>query len=97
MSALSLPSLSDIETGPFEFEPLHGADIDYENLLGRWFHVVSLATLLDFVWRGYRSLRLVIKYGGRGAVAVDPLDLRIDNPTAVGSCASIIASPRSSA
>ena len=67
-----------IRENGLRFEPFSSASISVEMLTLALANVALLATMFDFLWRGWRSARLVLLYWSRASVGLPTLDLRED-------------------
>eukprot|EP00308_Calcidiscus_leptoporus_P008562 CAMPEP_0119361666 /NCGR_PEP_ID=MMETSP1334-20130426/8926_1 /TAXON_ID=127549 /ORGANISM="Calcidiscus leptoporus, Strain RCC1130" /LENGTH=832 /DNA_ID=CAMNT_0007376741 /DNA_START=218 /DNA_END=2716 /DNA_ORIENTATION=+ len=74
--SLTLPQLESRPQAALGLEPLHGTDLTFEVVLGSLSGIAAVATVLDLVWRGYTSVRLVAKYWSLASVGIPPLDAR---------------------
>ena len=77
------------------FEPLSSTDVDVDLLSLAMGHVAFIATLCDFVWRAWRSVRLVLKYWSKASVGLPTLDLRDDQMSSAvaNTCAELGKDP----
>ena len=75
------------------FEPLHGTQLDVNFLSLALHNIAWVATAVDFAWRAYRSVRLVIKYWGRASLGLPQIDLREDANSAASACTAAGRSP----
>ena len=91
--AISLGTLSAAVAQRVPFEPLHGTQLDVNFLSLALHNIAWVATALDFVWRAYRSVRLVIKYWGRASLGLPQIDLREDANSAASACTAAGRSP----
>ena len=88
-----VPSL--IRQTGLRFEPLSQSSIDVELVTMAMANIASIATLCDLIWRGWRSMRLVLKYWSKAAVGLPTLDLREAraDSMATSTCAELGKSP----
>ena len=85
----SVPSL--FSQSGLRFEPLSQSSLDFNLLTMAMANVAWIATACDFVWRFWRSARLVIHYWSKAAVGLPTLDLRERDTQASAAVATACA------
>jgi hypothetical protein len=68
----------------FEFVPLTSADYPIDFLFGQLDGLVGLLIIMDFVWRGFRTITLIVRYYSKAALAGKPLDVRQEQAMSAG-------------
>jgi len=92
-AAFSLEGLSEALSSRVPFEPLVGTTIDVDFITLAIHNVAWAAMVCDFVWRAYRSVRIIAKYWGRASVGLPLIDMREDADMTAALCGGLGASP----